>query len=160
MSCIFHDTVECNNKVSVNGKIVCNDYINKLFNLTLNPSSIKGAGIGLFAGKYGFKKGDVIGEYSRYDIMKKGKEINCSKEEFHSCYEYLYGSNFGKYFDARFAPDVLVRYANDARNQRKNNAYFDEYGRRVFMVASKKIKPYAEIFCDYGPEYDWSFLKK
>lgn len=46
----------CDNFESVNGSSFCNQHSNKIFNLKLKPSAIKGAGIGLFAGKEGLRK--------------------------------------------------------------------------------------------------------
>ena len=119
-------------------------------------SSIKGAGMGLFAGSYGFKKNSIIGEYSRYDIKKTMAKMykHCKS---HQCQAYIYCSN-NDCWDAKNTPSIIVRHANDSRSERRNNASFDEYGRRVFMVADKNIKPRSEIFCDYGEDYDWGFL--
>jgi len=76
----------------------------------------------------------------------------------HKCQAYIYCSD-NECWDAKNTPSIIVRYANDARSVRANNASFIDEGRRVFMVADKKIKPDAEIFCDYGDNYDWSFLE-
>jgi hypothetical protein len=134
----------------------CNRHLDKLYNLTIKPSAIKGAGMGLFAGSEGFRKGDIIGEYSRYDIKGSPSKIfkHCST---HNCTAYIYCSD-KECWDAKNTPSVIVRFSNDARSERKNNASFDEMGRRVFMMADKRIPPGAEIFCDYGEDYDWSFL--
>lgn len=150
---------QCKNKEAVPGVYFCNLHLDKAYNLKVKKSAIKGAGYGLFAGKYGFKKGEIIGEYSRYDIRQKGDHCVDSREDQHICSSYLYCDE--KWcWDARWTPSVVVRHANDSRSIRKNNAYFDEMGGRVFVMADKSIKPGKEIFLDYGDEYDWSFLKK
>lgn len=161
--CIFISVrnKRCENFESVKGSSFCNQHSNKLFNLKLKPSSIKGAGTGLFAGKEGFKKGDIIGEYSRYDIKESEKDFNkrCENIKSHKCSEYVYCDDHKNCWDARYRPDIIVRYANDSRKDSKNNAEFENFGRRSFMMASKNIKPNTEIFCDYGDSYDWSFLE-
>lgn len=148
---------QCKYSQATDGSWFCNKHLNLLFNLSIKPSAIKGAGMGLFAGSEGFKKGDVIGEYSRYDI-KKSPSLTFKNCTTHKCQAYIY-CNDKECWDAKNTPSIIVRYANDSRSTRRNNAEFDEYGRRVYMVAQKSIKPGAEIFCDYGDDYDWSFLE-
>lgn len=155
--CIYinRNNKRCEKSEAVRGCWYCNSHLNKLVNLRLKKSAIKEAGTGLFAGSDGFKKNTIIGEYSRYDIKKDEKKVNCHT---HKCSEYLYCDD-KICWDAKSTPSVIVRYANDARDKR-NNAYFENFGGRAFMMASKKIKPGEEIFCDYGDSYDWSFLEK
>lgn len=149
----------CQDIVQVNGISICNDHADKLQNLCIYPSGIHGAGYGLFAGGHGFHKGDIVGEYSRYDIGVDSKKFKCPKNQSpHECYEYVFSSDYGKDYDGRHAPDLLTRYSNDARGPR-NNAYFKEFGRRVFIMAARNIAPYCEIFTDYGSDYDWSFIE-
>jgi len=161
--CLFINSKNkrCTNLEAVHGSWFCNTHLNKLYNLKLKPSAIKGAGNGLFAGSQGFKKGDIIGEYSRYDIKETESHFKkrCSKTKSHKCSEYVYCDNDNSCWDARYKESIIVRYANDARGS-KNNAEFDNFGKRAFMMANKNIKPNSEIFCDYGDEYDWSFLEK
>ncbi len=151
---------QCSNKEVYRGVWVCNKHMDKMYNLQLKKSAINGAGLGLFAGKHGFKKGDIVGEYSRYDMKQKEsktvKKCNDSKNE-HKCWEYVYCDDKKSCWDARYTTSVIVRHANDSRNK-KNNASFKEFGRRVFMVADKNILVGTEVFCDYGDDYDWSFL--
>lgn len=147
----------CKNKEVINGISFCNKHLNKLYNLKIKKSGIKGAGYGLFAGTHGFKKGEIISEYSRYDIKSNKDPCDNTREKMHICSEYLFCEK-NTCWDARYNPDIVARYANDARSSRKNNAYFDILGGRVFIMADRKIKPGAEIFVDYGEDYDWSFL--
>lgn len=154
---------KCDEKEAVYGCWFCNKHLNMIFNLKIQPSAIKGAGNGLFAGSYGFKSGDIIGEYSRYDILHDcddfDKKIKKKDKDNHQTYEYLYGGVRNRCWDARYQLSVITRYANDSRKKTKNNAYFDDIRGRSFMIAGKGIKPGEEIFCNYGKDYDWSFLE-
>jgi hypothetical protein len=170
--CIYISTrdKQCNNTEIVPGIWFCNRHLSMIYNLRVKKSQIKGAGMGLYGGKYGFKKGEIIGEYSRYDIKSSQKQCNdrCSNKG-HDCYAYFYGTNTEPFYDteygakrsvcydARYSNSVVVRYANDSRD-RRINASFDEFRGRVFMYAMRNISPGQEIFCDYGDDYDWSFL--
>ncbi len=161
--CIYYNDSTCRKcpyKQTVKGSWFCNIHLNKLYNLRIKQSSIKGAGKGLFSGSEGFKKDDIISEYSRYDIKKKEKDMykHCDS---HKCTEYIYCDNLGKKktcWNAKKSLSVIARYANDSRSTKKNNAEFTEERGRVFMIANKNIKADSEIFCDYGGNYDWSFL--
>ena len=152
------DGKRCKLNQPVDGVWFCNKHLNKIFNLQIKPSGIKGAGMGLFCGSHPFKKDDIVGEYSRYDIKKSPKETykNCNT---HECQAYIYCSDAEECWDAKNTPSIIVRFANDARSERKNNACFEDYKRRVFMYTDKNIKAGNEIFCDYGEDYDWSFLE-
>jgi len=146
--------------VNVRGHTIDNTETDRMYNLLVMPSGIPNAGNGLYAGHAGFKKGEIVGEYSRYDgrltVREAEKEAELAQKRGvnnHAYWEYAYANK--KYvWNMRIAYDVLVRYANDARSSR-NNAHFDEFGGRVFMIATRNIPPYAEVFCDYGPDY-WS----
>ena len=129
-----------------------NRLTDKLYNLVVKKSTIPGAGKGLFAGTEGFGKDKIIGEYSRYDIKKSAQDMG---KHFDAMYMYgPVGKGKDKhFFDAKNKLDILTRYANDMKSERKNNATFEEYKGRVFMVSTKKIEPGAEIFCSYGAAY-------
>ncbi len=148
--------VQCKRNEAVKGVWFCNFHLNNLFNLQIKPSGIKGAGYGLFAGSDGFLKNDIVGEYSRYDI-KKNSDKAFNKCYSHKCTEYIYCDEGDSCWDAKNTPSLITRYANDSRDKR-NNVSFENIGRRAFMIAYKKIKPYSEIFCDYSDSYDWDFL--
>lgn len=156
---INKNDVQCKRIEAVKGVWFCNIHLNNIFNLKIKKSGIKGAGYGLFSGSEGFKKDDIVGEYSRYDIKKSSKKA-FNKCYSHKCTEYIYCDEGDSCWDAKNTPSLLTRYANDARNDKKNNTSFENIGRRAFMVAYKNIKPNSEIFCDYSDSYDWSFLDK
>jgi hypothetical protein len=126
-------------------------------NLYVDTSNIDGAGYGLFAGPFGFKQGDRIGEYSLDEIRVKPNAID--RRSHNPDYSYVFCDHENiDCWDALDYRTTIVRYANDARNsQFKNNSYFDEKKRngktRVYLVASKRIEPLEEIFVSYGEEY-------
>jgi hypothetical protein len=128
-------------------------------NLYIDKSGIDGAGNGLFAGPFGFKKGDQIGEYSLDEIRVKINDID--KRSSNPDYSYTFCDRNDIYcWDALDYRSTIVRYANDARkSQFKNNCYFDETKRNgkthVYLVASKRIEPLEEIFINYNKDY-WS----
>lgn len=148
----------------------CHFHTLQINNLYIAKSNIPNAGNGLFTGLYGFKKGMIIGEYSeKWMSVKetrqrtrngKGKTSNDSyllcalqeknqKEKDIPCYDAL---------DIR---STVTRYANDAHgSQFRNNAYFkqtkDNKGQiHIYMVASRNIAGFKELYCDYGGSSYW-----
>jgi hypothetical protein len=120
-------------------------------NLQIKKSQIKNAGNGLYAGPFGFKKGDQIGEYSMPWMKGQWKRILNRTNEPNTSYLLCVKKTC---WDALDKNSTIIRNANDAHGSKfKNNAYFLEKNKRVYMVASKKIKPKEEIFCDYGEDY-------
>jgi hypothetical protein len=153
---------QCKRKEAAPGIGFCNGHIDKLFNLKVKPSAIKEAGNGLFIGSKDVKKGEIVAEYSRPDARYSIKKYYKSECNTHKCSEYLYCSGekeFPYCWDARYKPDLVARYANDSRDNR-NNVYFVDLHGRSFMLADRKISAGKEVFCDYGDDYDWSFLDK
>jgi hypothetical protein len=146
----------------------CHIHTTLIENLYVAPSSIPHGGNGLFAGPYGFKKNDIIGEYSqewmevksgRLDVRNgKGKDVNYS---YVFCDEQKKGQKEKdvQCWDGLDKNSTIVRNANDAHGSKhKNNAYFDtrkgkDGKTHVYMIASRTIKPLKEIYCDYGPWY-------
>jgi hypothetical protein len=132
-----------------------NDELNEKYNLLVKISTIPNAGYGLFAGYKGYKKGDIITEYSRQDIatpLKEAiKEANKTIKLVPDYWKYAFMDE-DIIYNPRVAYDLLGRYANDARG-RLNNAKFHCKNGNVFIVATRNITPFAEIFCDYGDIY-------
>jgi hypothetical protein len=140
-------------------------------NLYVKESNIKNAGNGLFAGLMGYKKGDIIGEYSMPEIKLKMREIDARKgkpDAWQPNYSYVFCENEKRgqkpeninCWDALDYRTTIMRYANDAHGSTyKNNCYFEPIKNRktgethIYMVASRKITPLSEIYCDYGSEY-------
>jgi len=129
-------------------------------NLYVDQSHIKNAGYGLFAGVFGFKKGDVIGEYSMDSIRVKLRDIDQRSKNPDFRYTYCADPKRGQAeddvdcWDALDYRSTIMRYANDAHNSKyTNNAYFENRKGRAYMIASKRIEPLEEIFVDYSEDY-------
>jgi hypothetical protein len=158
----------------------CSIHTSLIDNVFISKSNIKNAGNGLFAGKYGFKKNDVIGVYSNEHnkLLYSDVQNNCNKIKDDSCWEYtLCDIKKNKYNDNTICWDgikprsTIHRYINDAFNTKyKNNSFFIIKKKRIYtdktkkefkmtpvayIIASKKIDPYEEILVSYGKNY-WS----
>lgn len=119
-------------------------------NVYIAPSNIKGAGNGLFAGPYGFKKGDIIGEYSkpwnRVSDKTLGKRCDNSK-----CLAYVFCDAHEMCWDGLDIRSTVIRNINDANGSKfRNNAYFDIIDGHVYAIASRNIKSNFEILITYG----------
>lgn len=151
----------------------CHIHTTLIENLFIAESNIKNGGRGLFAGPLGFRKNEIIGEYSK-DWMKvkqgrldcrngKNSEGECNpvntsyvlcdekkknqKEEDVQCWDGLDKNS------------TIVRNANDAHGSKyHNNAHFetrkDKNGKtRIYMVAVRRIAGLKEILVSYGDSY-------
>lgn len=168
--CIYIDpetNKRCQMQIGIYPKY-CHIHTTLIENLYVAPSAIPHGGNGLFAGPLGFKKGDIIGEYSqpwmevksgRLDVRNgKDKDVNYS---YVFCDEKRKGQKEKdvQCWDGLDKNSTIVRNANDAHGSKhRNNAYFDtrrgkDGKTHVYMIASRNIKPLKEIFCDYGPYY-------
>lgn len=126
-------------------------------NVYIGKSNIKKAGNGLFAGPYGFRKGDIIGKYSyTWNKVSLGSlKERCTRE---SCWDYVFcnhgESNNTACWDGLDIRSTLMRNINDAHNSGfRNNSYFDIIDNKAYVVASRTIKPHTEIFVTYGKTY-------
>jgi len=144
------------------------------YNVFISKSNIKNAGNGLFAGHNGFNKDDIIGMYSTDNNITNQNAVNnnCNITNNNSCWEYVLcdfqkkGQSTDKVicWDGLNKSSTIMRYINDAKNSKyKNNSYFlikkKKKGNKMipvaYVVASKSIQPYEEIFVNYGRNY-WS----
>ena len=134
-------------------------------NLYIDNSNIKNGGNGLFAGPMGFKKGDIIGEYSMPWMKVKSGQVD-RRNKGHPDTSYLFcdypkrgqKEEDAQCWDGLDIRSTIVRYANDAHGSKfKNNSEFStvksKTGNHVYMVAKQKIAPFDEIFCTYGEDY-------
>jgi uncharacterized protein len=121
-------------------------------------SQLPGAGKGLFT-KKPIKKNAKIIEY-------KGEIIDW-KEYEHRVKEnkdgYLFYINKNRCIDAFPTPQYKARYANDARGLKrvkglKNNATYQIFDNKCFIVAERNIEAGEEIFVDYTKEY-WDCIR-
>ena len=124
--------------------------------LTVNESTLPGAGKGLFTKKF-IPKGTRIATY-------KGK-VTTWKEADHrdGANGYIYYVKRTHVIDALPFKKALARYSNDARGLKRvkgitNNCHYVEEGVNVFIEAKKNIHPGEELFVHYGKEY-WDAIR-
>ena len=171
-------TLKCNETTCKNDKGIYPTYcfIHTLQhnNVFISQSNIKNAGYGLFAGPKGFKKNDIIGEYSTEQNKTTQNEIlrNCKNNKNNtfdnkndkSCWKYTLcklnnlQSNLQNdilcWDDTDEINSTYVRYINDAYNTKyHNNSEFKIENDKAYVIASTDIKPYEEIFVSYGNSY-------
>jgi len=150
----------CKNKLGLYPEF-CHLHTLTIHNLYIHPSQITNAGNGLYAGPYGFKKGDIIGKYNeKWNQVTLGRlEKRCEKDE--NCWSYVFCDDDNKKnykktkcWDGLDIRSTLMRNINDAHGSEfKNNAVFDVIRGNVYVIATKNIKPKNEIFVNYGKSY-------
>jgi hypothetical protein len=131
----------------------CELHTTLIENVYISPSQITLAGNGLYAGPFGFKKGDVIGEYSMpwNQVSEKTLEKRCDNSK---CLSYVFCDHHSNCWDALDIRSTIIRNINDAHGSKfRNNAYFDVIDGHVYAIASRNIKPGKEILVSYGSSY-------
>jgi hypothetical protein len=157
---------DCQNKIEMYPKY-CFIHTLILYNVFISKSNIKNAGYGLFAGPKGFKKDDIIGEYSSNENKVSQGEIkkSCFNKD-KTCWTYVLcesdkiNDDVVCWNDTNELNSTYVRYINDAYNTKyENNASFyikkEHNEKRAYVIAKKDIRPYEEIFVSYG-NYYWN----
>lgn len=124
----------------------------------IRPSSIPGAGLGLFA-IADIPKGTIIDMYHGTRLTKKELEEGDSVESM-----YIMQINKNLYIDSS-KEKCIVAFTNDARGLNRtpgvrNNCYFAlaPDNKNMFMKTSKNIKTGSELFTFYGKTY-WNVVK-
>lgn len=131
----------------------CYSHTMLIENLYLDESQILNGGIGLFSGPYGIEKDQIIGKYSNYTnhLSYKLHDKRCSKDK--NCFEYIF-CHKNKCWDASDIRSTITRYINDAINTNfKNNCRFQIIDNNVYIIASRNIKPFKELFVSYGTNF-------
>jgi len=123
--------------------------------LFVKESLIPNAGQGLFTDA-DIQRGETVAEYT--GDIRTWKECLKKYEEGKGLYFYYVNRNH--VIDAYEHVDSMARYANDAAGASgikgiTNNCVYEERGKRVYIVAIRKIKAGAEILVTYGQQY-WS----
>lgn len=126
--------------------------------LKVKISQLPGAGKGLFTDTF-IKKNSKIIEYKGEIIDWKEYEKRVAEDKD----GYLFYINKSLCIDAYDTPQYKARYANDAQGLRKikglkNNATYQVFGEKCFIVAERDIEPGEEIFVDYTKEY-WECIR-
>ncbi len=124
--------------------------------LKVKKSTLPNAGKGLFV-KTKFSKGTIVAEYE--GRLCKWKDVEDDVDN-----GYIYHINDSTVIDAAESMHTFGRYANDAAGFQKidgvkNNAKYVEKGKRVFIMATKKIYAGNEVFVSYGRLY-WKQVRE
>jgi SET domain-containing protein len=128
--------------------------------LEIKKSKIPGAGKGLFTNAP-IKRGEKVIEYTGEIIT--WKECQARNEKMDGFGAYYFYISEKKCIDAEHILDSLARYANDAAGfirlpGVRNNCRYEVIRNRVYVIASRNLKPGDEIFVAYGKEY-WDALR-
>ena len=126
--------------------------------LKIKTSQLPNAGKGLYTDKP-IKKGEKIIEY-------KGEIIDWREYEKRVLEDkdgYLFFINKQRCIDAFSTPQHKARYANDAAGLSRvkglrNNANYEIFDNKCFIVSSREIKAGEEIFVNYTKEY-WDCIR-
>lgn len=123
--------------------------------LKVKPSTIPGAGMGLFTAVY-ILKGTRIVEY-------KGRITSWEEVEDDSDNGYLLKVSPEHVIDAKEDHQALARYANDASGLSKvkglsNNCIYVQEDLRVYIESIKDIPPGSELLVSYGKAY-WRVIR-
>ena len=127
--------------------------------LYLRPSNIPKSGLGLFTDQE-IKKGEDVVEYN--GIIRTWKECEKLHEEGKGGYFFFINNRYC--IDAYPTTTEMGRYANDARGHSRvegirNNSEYVIRNKKVYIVATRNLKPGMEIFVSYGVDY-WKYLNK
>ncbi len=126
--------------------------------LKVKTSQLPNAGKGLFTDKP-IKKDAKIIEYKGEIIDWKEYEKRVAEDKD----GYLFFINKNRCIDAFSTPEHKARYANDAAGLSRvrglsNNADYEIFGDKCFIVARRDIKAGEEIFVNYTKEY-WDCIR-
>lgn len=126
--------------------------------LKVKTSQLPNAGKGLFTDKL-IKKGEKIIEYLGEIIDWKEYEKRVLEDKD----GYLFFINKKRCIDAFSTPQHKARFANDAAGLSrvkglKNNADYEIFDDRCFIVARRDISAGEEIFVNYTREY-WDCVR-
>lgn len=126
--------------------------------LLVKTSKLPNAGKGLFTDKP-IKKDSKIIEYKGEIIDWKEYEKRVLEDKD----GYLFFINKKRCIDAFSTPQHKARYANDAAGigrvkGLKNNANYEIFGNKCYIVAERDIEAGEEIFVSYSKEY-WDCIR-
>ena len=123
-------------------------------NIRIKTSTLPGAGLGLFAGAKGFKRGEEVAKYT-------GPLVQNSDPDHGG--DFAVGLNRHSYIDGGSSRNI-GSYINDCRSRDKRQGLCagdnvewrtDRSRRRIRMTAKKPIAPGEETFIRYGEQSYW-----
>jgi len=126
--------------------------------LLVKKSTLPGAGKGLFTSKRILKDEKIV-EYKGEIIDWKEYEKRVKEDKD----GYLFYINKKRCIDAYNTPQYKARYANDAAGLSrvkglKNNAVYEIFDDKCFIVATRDIESGEEIFVSYSKDY-WDCIR-
>lgn len=124
--------------------------------LEVKPSTIPGAGMGLFTLEFIPKDSRIVEYKGRITTWKEVKDDSTNA--------YIYTVNNNHVIDARRTKRALARYANDAKGLTRvkgitNNCVYVNEGLHAYIESVKDIPAGTEIFVDYGADY-WKVIRE
>lgn len=144
----------------------CTSCTAKYYLVQIAPSTLKGAGLGLFAfnpeGKEGdvvFRKGDYIAPYlgERITPSELNKRYSSKRPPSDDNYvvPYAYTMENGVILDGSLYRGPAVYVNDNTKDKKRINSMFTEETtvQRLFLHATTKIRQGEEIFVPYGREY-------
>lgn len=127
----------------------CWQHTQQVQGLRVKPSTVAGAGKGLFATKT-FERNQTIAPY-------KGEKLTHAQLERRypgdTVAQYVAQRGPDLFLDARRTSAGVARYANHKRPPQNNADLTAAPHNKVELEAKRRIRPGQEIFVDYGPEY-------
>jgi len=127
----------------------CGQHTKEHLGVSVRKSNIPMAGLGLFAERT-FKADDRIVEYSGERLTTDQYDRRYDRDAMGS-----YGIQLSEKYviDARKTSSGVARYACDYHGSGKRpNAEYVNFGGRIWIVATKRIRPGEEILTDYGDD--------
>ena len=133
----------------------CSIHTLLIHNLHIGDSKIPGASMGLFTGPYPFKKGTIIGKYNTNNNSLTLSTFASRCETDRDCHTYVFCDDKSQTcWDSKDIRSSILRFINDNRGSSFNdNCYFQKKRGDVLVIASKTIKPYSELYVQYGDNY-------
>lgn len=123
--------------------------------LVVQPSTVEGAGLGLFAVR-AFARGEVVAVYTGVLMTAaERREMAAFADDWPDRYRYVLGlSDHGICLDMA-GQGLPAHYVNDNRDRTRINTRFVKQVRLLLaeLVTLRDIEPGEELFVDYGPEF-------
>lgn len=142
------DNGQCKRMTSVTHPY-CAQHTKEHFGVSVKKSHIKGAGLGLFAERT-FRADERIVEYTGEKLTTDQYDRRYASDALGS-----YGIQLSERYviDAAKTTSGVARYACDYHGSgKKANAEYVVFGSRIYIVATRTIKPGEEIYTDYGDD--------
>lgn len=113
----------------------------------VRPSSISGAGLGVFALEP-IEAGVLLGEYAGDAIDTVARSFRLRDRDYLVC-----TADPRVRLDALRHPEVVYRHVCHHPQEARRNVRFRPEGLRVFVESTRRIEAGEELFADYGGSY-------